>query len=328
VRLEALEADVRGRSARLVEPIYPAEPVRPAPDVRLRSIDGDELTMRDLMRGALPVLMVFLDPGCGPCRALAPEVARWQADDASSLSVVVAAGGQPAKVEQMARRHQLRDVVLVDRDAPHSFGVAGTPAAVLIDAGGLVHGSPGGGADAVRSLRQRGLALRTRLGPEPTGQHRPPVRRVVGDSLTGVVLEGIDGRWHDLGAPDGEADTSLLVFWNPRCGFCQRLLPDLREVEAERRRAERVVLVASGGAEANREPGLRLTLLLDDNGTVAASMGVRGTPSACRIDATGRIASQLAVGEPAVRELLLEPGPDEVVAADGQRPRARDGPLP
>src|SRR5579864_7703770 len=82
-----------------------------------------------------------------------------------------------------------------------------------------------------------GWPCRTVLSQSPT------VRRVIGDSLTGVVLEGVDGRWHDLGAPDGGANPSLLIFWNPRCGFCQRLLPDLREVAAERRRAERVVLV-------------------------------------------------------------------------------------
>src|SRR6185503_3124653 len=97
---------------------------------------------------------------------------------------------------------------------------------------------------------------------------------------------------------------SLLVFWNPDCGFCQQLLPELKSWEAEPPpRAPDLVLVATGPAEANRQLGLRSTILLDQMGEVAQAYEAGGTPMAVLVDAEGRIASTLVAGGPGVLAL-------------------------
>jgi peroxiredoxin len=60
------------------------------------------------------------------------------------------------------------------------------------------------------------------------------------------------------------------------------------------------IIVSTGGMEENRklveEYGIRWVVLLQEQMEVASQFGVHGTPMGYRIDAAGRIASELAVG--------------------------------
>jgi hypothetical protein len=49
--------------------------------------------------------------------------------------------------------------------------------------------------------------------------------------------------------------------------------------------------------------GLRSTVVLDQQFSVGRAFGAGGTPSAVLVDAEGRVASEVAVGAPAVLEL-------------------------
>ncbi|MER3439064.1 MAG: hypothetical protein C4346_16570 [Chloroflexota bacterium] len=68
--------------------------------------------------------------------------------------------------------------------------------------------------------------------------------------------------------------------------------------------APKLLIVSTGTVEANRELGLTSTTLLDQGFQVGRSYGAGGTPSAVLVDASGRIASDIAVGAPAVLTLL------------------------
>lgn len=67
--------------------------------------------------------------------------------------------------------------------------------------------------------------------------------------------------------------------------------------------APRLLVVSAGTAEANRADGLAAPVLLDDSFAVGRAFGATGTPSAVLVDADGRIASEVAVGGPAVLAL-------------------------
>jgi glycosyltransferase involved in cell wall biosynthesis len=71
-----------------------------------------------------------------------------------------------------------------------------------------------------------------------------------------------------------------------------------------------LLVVSTGSVEDNREQGLRSTLVIEpaDRG-VGKSFGAEGTPSAVLVDEEGQIASQLAVGAPAVLD-LTRPDPN------------------
>jgi thiol-disulfide isomerase/thioredoxin len=103
---------------------------------------------------------------------------------------------------------------------------------------------------------------------------------------------------------------TLLVFWNPGCGFCQQMLSDLREWEDNPPEdAPKLLVVSAGTEEANREQGLSSTVVLDQDFAVGRAFGASGTPSAVLVDAQGKVASDIAVGAPAVLELAGESRP-------------------
>jgi len=59
----------------------------------------------------------------------------------------------------------------------------------------------------------------------------------------------------------------------------------------------------AGCEEANKEMGRASPVLLDQDFATGRSFGASGTPSAVLVDAEGKVASEVAVGDPAVLEL-------------------------
>jgi thiol-disulfide isomerase/thioredoxin len=103
---------------------------------------------------------------------------------------------------------------------------------------------------------------------------------------------------------DFRGQQTLVLFWNPGCGFCQQMLPDLIEWEQNPpKEAPKLLVVSAGTEEANREQGLSSTVVLDQNFAVGRAFGASGTPSAVLVDAEGKVASDIVVGAPAVLEL-------------------------
>ena len=95
-----------------------------------------------------------------------------------------------------------------------------------------------------------------------------------------------------------------MLFWNPGCGFCQQMLLDIKEWEQNMPGGAPKLLFVSGGTEeANREMGMSSTVVLDQQFAVGRAFGASGTPSAVLVDAEGKVASEVAVGAPAVLEL-------------------------
>jgi hypothetical protein len=82
------------------------------------------------------------------------------------------------------------------------------------------------------------------------------------------------------------------------------MLPDIKDWEANPPEgAPKLLFVSAGTEEANREMGLRSTVVLDQQFAVGRAFGASGTPSAVLVDADGQVASEVAVGAPAVLEL-------------------------
>ena len=107
---------------------------------------------------------------------------------------------------------------------------------------------------------------------------------------------------------DRRGQETVVLFWSVNCGYCQRMLPDLRRWEDVRPDgAPGLVVVSYGDVEANRRLALHSPVLLDGGSGVSGRFGAGGTPSAVLVDAEGRIASSVAVGADAVLSLLNPP---------------------
>jgi thiol-disulfide isomerase/thioredoxin len=117
-----------------------------------------------------------------------------------------------------------------------------------------------------------------------------------------MVLPDLGGEPVDLAAFRGAP--TLVLFWNPGCGFCKRMLPDLKAWEENPPEgAPKLLVVSRGEIEQNRVMELKSTVVLDQGFATGRAFGATGTPSAVLLDAGGNIASPIARGAPAVLAL-------------------------
>jgi peroxiredoxin len=103
----------------------------------------------------------------------------------------------------------------------------------------------------------------------------------------------------------------LLVHWDPQCGYCQRIAPDIGVLQEglSKRRTE-LLLLSYGDPERNRaladEHGFRCPILLQADGNAVEAFATLGTPAAYLLDDKGRIAKPLALGSEQVAALARE----------------------
>src|SRR5262249_19327014 len=125
----------------------------------------------------------------------------------------------------------------------------------------------------------------------------------IGSRAPKFTLPGTDRE--SISSADLQGESTVLLFWNPRCGFCQMMLPDLRAWDSNRPEgAPRLVVLYRGNSDTGQAMQLKSHIAFDVNGEVAAAFGVGGTPAAVLINKSYRIASNIEVGSAGVFGLL------------------------
>jgi peroxiredoxin/uncharacterized membrane protein YphA (DoxX/SURF4 family) len=287
-----------------------------APPFRLSGLTGGTFTLDTLLAAGKPVVLLFVDPGCGPCTALLPEVARWQHEYAGKLTLALISRGTPEANRLKTAEHKISHVLLQrDREVAQAYQAHGTPSAVLVRSDGMIGSPLSQGADAIRALvaGSIGLPMLKTLpaaavngnglrGGNGQATVQPSAELKVGEPVSAFTLPDLTGK--SVSLADFRGKHTLVLFWNPGCGFCQRMLEDIKAWEANPPEgAPRLLVVSTGTVEANQAMGLRSPVLLDQNLTVGRTLGASGTPTAVLIDAEGDVASAPAVGAPAVLAL-------------------------
>jgi methylamine dehydrogenase accessory protein MauD len=127
-QLEQLEATTPNRVGR-----SGLKPGKSAPEFTLPSVAGGDVSLRDF--AGRPVLLVFVQVGCGPCHAIAPELNRLARQ--GDVQVVVVNNGDPEAVREWAVDVGAEFPVLVQErwKVSRSYEVYATPFAYLIDGG-------------------------------------------------------------------------------------------------------------------------------------------------------------------------------------------------
>lgn len=282
----------------------------PAPHFALPSLDGDLVSLDRLRSAGKSLLLLFVDPGCGPCATLLPEVAGWQRDHADRFTVALVSRGKRERNLKKIAPLGVRPVLLqAEYEVSERYGTVATPSAIMVDAAGRIASPVAAGAEAIRRLVED--------VSRPT-LRRPPGALAVGAPAPPLRLPELDGTSLDL--TDRLGRSTILLFWNPGCGFCRQLLPELQAWAGRNPRpAADLVLVSTPEVEANRESGLPGPVLLDEGFAAGRAFGAGGTPSAVLVDAAGRVGAPLAVGGEAVLQLLaaLSPTGDALAASAG-----------
>jgi peroxiredoxin/uncharacterized membrane protein YphA (DoxX/SURF4 family) len=309
-RLETLEGSP-GRTHANTRPPPGLHVGTAAPDFELVNLEGGTASLTTLLRHGKPVLLVFSDPGCGPCEELLPEVGRWQREHGDRLTIALVSAGSVEANEGKRGANRLGLVLLQkDREVAISYESYGTPSAVLISEDGQIASPIARGADEIRAALASAtgtavIAIHA-AGPNGDGRSNGAVNGkraiTVGKMVPDFHLLDVDG--DEWSVKDLLGQSSLLLFWNPACGFCQRILDEVRATDAEPPTNGPSLVVVSLGSEVdNRAMGLRAPTLADRDATLMTQCGARGTPSALLVDAAGRVASDLAVGADAVLRL-------------------------
>jgi peroxiredoxin len=301
LRIEALEArfEQGGLPSPDALPIGGLPAGAPAAEFDLPELGGGTVGLDRLLERGRPVLLVFSEPGCGPCAALLPLVARWQETYREQVTVAVISRGDRAENAEIVELG-LRDVLLqTGREVAEAYDVAGTPAAVLIDRNGTVVSRVALGSNAIDGLMSQGVsdALRSNNGERRSREHAPSFRL---PDLTGAFFEAADLRGTE----------TLLLFWDANDEQCLRIVDRVRAREdAHPVSSRKLVLVSRGGVEANRALGLSSLILLDEAGEVTRTFGIARTPAAVLLDAETKLASSVGYGDAVLRLAELEAMP-------------------
>jgi peroxiredoxin/uncharacterized membrane protein YphA (DoxX/SURF4 family) len=277
LRLEAVETEL-GLRPPAPPPGLPVD--TPAPPFRLAALDGSVVTLDSLRQDSDSLLLLFIEPGCGGCDALMPEVAQWQQVHADRLSIVLISHGALETNRAKAAEHPLRNFLLqLNDEVSRAYRAEGVPTAVLIKNGRIA--SPvSAGADAIHSLVANALMP-------------PPLAK--GELVPELALPDLNGETVDLRALRGTRH--LLLFWNPDCGFCQQMLEDIKAWERDPPKgAPQLLVVSTGAPDANRAQGFRAPMVLDRNFHIGKLCGATGTPAAVLLDEECRVASEVGVG--------------------------------
>ena len=123
----------------------------PAPPFRLPRLDGGELALEDL-RGSR-VLLVFSDPHCGPCDALAPQLERWHREH-PEVRMVMISRGEPRENRAKVEEHGFTFPVVLQQhwEVSRRYAMFATPIAYLIDGAGTITHDVAVGEDEIREL--------------------------------------------------------------------------------------------------------------------------------------------------------------------------------
>jgi peroxiredoxin len=156
-RIEALEETVERLSITSPDPSLKKsrlkrdglEPGTQAPDFRIPRVDGGELTLAEF-RGR-PVVLVFSDPNCEPCDAVAP---RLQERHGGDVAIVMVSRGELDANRAKIAQHGLTFPVGLQRqwEISREYAMFATPIAYQIDETGRIAAPVAVGPKAILSL--------------------------------------------------------------------------------------------------------------------------------------------------------------------------------
>jgi peroxiredoxin len=324
-RLATVETEVAGSAHTWSEAEAAAQAGLPAGTV-LHDFELPDLTGRQHLRSAWlgqRWLLTFVSPTCPYSRSLLSDLATLQtASSPRSPRPVLVSTGPPDDNRRLIAEIGLTHTMLIqeEMEVGELFEVDRTPMAYLVDEDGrtaspLVAGRVGilGLAASSWPDHDDALALEppspdpieAATSPAPiNGERYQHGGLEVGSMAPQFRLAGLDGSEITSGQFRGRH--LLLVFTDPICPPCDQVVPALERLH-QRGRGAAVLLVARGGAEANRawaaDRSLTVPIALQARWDLSREFGILGTPVAFLLDERGLVAAPAAPGADAILTL-------------------------
>jgi peroxiredoxin len=152
------------KTSRLIRDGLPQGTV--APDFQLPLVSGGDLSLSQ-HRGRR-VLLVFSDPRCGPCDALAPQLQQRHVRRTDVDVIMISRGDAAANARKVAE-HRLTFPVAVQRqwEISRQYGMFATPIGFLIDEQGIIAAPVAVGAGRILALLPERGVSRFLFKPRP-----------------------------------------------------------------------------------------------------------------------------------------------------------------
>jgi peroxiredoxin/uncharacterized membrane protein YphA (DoxX/SURF4 family) len=265
-----------------------------APDFSLSDISGREVSLKGLLTPKKATVFFFVSPTCNPCGALLPEIENWQESLKDKLDFVfISNGNAKENAEKLSGKTFKKILLQKEREVAELYGAKWTPTALLINPDGRIASHVTAGDTAIREL----FAKIEHDAPE-NGQFLIAGTNgssKIGQEIPAFELNDVTGK--TVSPRDLQGKQTLVTYWSQGCGFCTRMLDDLREWDKTKGQdAPNLLIVSSGEAENHKEMNLNSPIVLDNERKLAQELGMNGTPSAVLINENGKIISEVAVG--------------------------------
>jgi peroxiredoxin len=131
----------------------------PAPSFSLPSALGGTVSLEQF-RGN-QTLLVFSDPECGPCEAVAHDLARWHRahDDDDGLAIVMISRGGTDVNRRKIEEHRIGFPVAIQPKwkVSKEYGIFATPVGFLVDRDGVISRDVARGPDEIMALARDAL---------------------------------------------------------------------------------------------------------------------------------------------------------------------------
>lgn len=126
-----------------------------APGFCLSTLGGKTTTLDSLRCAGKPIVLVFTDTQCGPCKRLLPKLRQWQGEYASHLQIVNIRSGTLVANHANGAAHDVQNVLQsTGDDLVQAYRVHVLPSAVMIRVDGTVGDALAVGEGAIGSLIQ------------------------------------------------------------------------------------------------------------------------------------------------------------------------------
>lgn len=276
----------------------------PAPDFALPDVNGKQIPFENLLMHTKPMIFLFVSPTCKPCAALLPEIETWQAELKGKLNFIFVSSGNVKDNLDKFAGNTLKQVLLQnDREVALKFGAEWTPTAVLVNNDGTIASRTAVGDKAIRELIE---AVKLQIDNAEIlliGDENDELTGKLGDDLPEFFENDINEKL--VASEDLRGKKTLIAFWSLTCGYCQQMLGELQDWDKTKGADEpNLLLLSEGKPEPHRELNLRSPIILDNERTISAELGMSGTPSAVLINEHGKIVSETAVGAEKIWTLL------------------------
>ncbi len=290
-----------------------APPGSVAMNFELRGVDGEQYTFTRLKRDR--TMLIFIAPDCERSRGLLDSLARLPIDlDQPHFRIALISTGTMAENESLARSFNLHVPLLVqERDEVDDlYYVTGTPMAYVFGPNSVTESDRLAGSRAILGAAIAALSDASQppddvVRPLPPPQSLEPTALRAGDELPAFRVERLCGG--TVGRADFLGQRTLLVMFDPLCGPCLDLLPDLDRMHADRAQPSVIMIT-------RRDAGLTQDLLgqrevsypvgRQDNWEISRLLGVLAVPAACIVDQDGFLESNIATGRQAVVSLARQ----------------------